>query len=419
MKSVNRLSKGCNEEVLQSLFSNNWRNVFIGKAGAGKTYTLKNAGSNYDITLLGPSNLAAMVLGGQTLCSWLGVRDLSINSLSLINIDRIKSKIVNISMNPSSQYKAVYIDEMSYFNTTLFEFIDKLFDEINQYLLSLNQPIVYLIWGGDFLQLKTINGEPIHTSTLLSSYHITITDNVYRQSDIAWKDCLSAVREGRVNDVKYYFSQPSNQKKHLSTTLLKPSTLGPYGIHIVGTKTDVENQAALICLELGAENNTQRFSYWNGTKSLINTRPSTKPIKPPRKYLHLTKGIRVKVSKNDKSNGLVKGMFGTVHYCDSSVIEVIFDNQTHFTYSYDDSQPLDLEPGNVCTVHSIQGITIPSGSIALVDLNATFTANTEGGLYVCLSRTVRPQDTIIVCRSWNILKSKLHTDLSVIHKGLY
>lgn len=417
---ITRLSKASPQVILNSLFSPNWRSMFIGKAGAGKTYVLRNAGSEYNITLLGPSNLAAMVLGGQTLCSWLGVTDLLPNSLVNIDVDKVRRQLVEIAMNPSYTYRAVYIDEMSFFSSQVFNFIDELFEQINKYLLKEGLPIIYLIWGGDFLQLRTINGEPIHTSPLLSFYNITITEDVYRQSNEEWKECLSAVREGRSNDVKEYFSNPINQKKHLSTTLLHPNVLGPYGIHIVGTKADVKAQAALVCLMMSNGNNTSRFSYWNSYKPLPVTKPaSNKPIKRERDYLHLTKGVRVKVSNGDKKNSLVKGMFGTVHDCSSNKVEVKFDSGLHYTYEYDNTSMLALEPGNVCTVHSIQGITIPSGSIALVDLNAAFTARTEGGLYVCLSRTERPEDTIITCKSWSDIRDKILTDKEVISKGLY
>ena len=90
---INKLkSNASNQDILNSLFSYNWRNMFIGKAGAGKTYVLRTAGSNYNIELLGPSNLAASALGGRTLCSWLGgVRDLSQVTLNSIDKDRITS----------------------------------------------------------------------------------------------------------------------------------------------------------------------------------------------------------------------------------------------------------------------------------------------------------------------------------------
>ncbi|MFM6402474.1 MAG: hypothetical protein ACKPFF_37835, partial [Planktothrix sp.] len=111
---ITRLSKASPQVILNSLFSPNWRSMFIGKAGAGKTYVLRNAGSEYNITLLGPSNLAAMVLGGQTLCSWLGVTDLLPNSLVNIDVDKVRRQLVEIAMNPSYTYRAVYIDEMSF-----------------------------------------------------------------------------------------------------------------------------------------------------------------------------------------------------------------------------------------------------------------------------------------------------------------
>lgn len=405
---ITRLSKASPQVILNSLFSPNWRSMFIGKAGAGKTYVLRNAGSEYNITLLGPSNLAAMVLGGQTLCSWLGVMDLTPKSLASIDVDRLSRKLVALSMDPSCIYKGIYIDEMSFFNTELFHFLDKVFEQVNVYLLSEGLPIIYLIWGGDFLQLETIEGNPIYTSPLITQYNITITQDVYRQSEEVWKECLNAIREGRSDDVKDYFRDPYVQRTQLTNTLLKTSALGPKGVHIVGKQEDVYLYSSASCNELARENKAPRYAYWNGYTKARKYR-----------YLHLTKGIRVKAGKNDHRNQIVKGLFGTVQDCSKDTVEVLFDNGVEHTYKYSKESQLWLEPGGVCTVHSIQGLTIPKGSIALIDLLSSFTACTKGGLYVATSRTENAFDTMLVVNKWSDIGSRILTDKEVISKGLY
>lgn len=424
INNVNRLSnKASSKDTLNALFNlTNWRSMFIGKAGAGKTHTLSKAGNEYYIELLAPSNLAAMLLGGRTLCSWLGVTKLTPQSLLHIDENKIIRELVGISMNPSYKYRAVYIDEMSFFNTEVFEHLDKMFDKINSYLLSKGLPIIHLIWGGDFLQLKTIGGKPIYNSPLVSNYNIVITPNVYRQKNQDWLDCLSAVREGRVNEVKDYFSNPKVQRTQISTTLLEPTALGPKGIHIVGTNDDVVNQAAFACLQISEKNKTPRYAFWNGYKKVnedLDEPPNSKPILKPKRYLHLTKGIRVKASNKELHGKIVKGIYGTVQDCSSNTVEVLFDNEIKYTYKYDGKSPLLLEPGGVATVYSIQGITIPEGSIAMVDINATFTVRPLGSLYVCLSRTVSELGTILICNTFKEIERALNVDTKVIAQGLY
>lgn len=408
---INRLSPSTSsKDVLNSLFSPNWRGMFIGKAGAGKTYVLRNAGPEYNIVLLGPSNLAAMVLGGKTLCSWLGgIQDTTKESLDSIDEDRIRRALISMAMDPLPKFRGVYIDEMSFFDVEVFRKVDKIFDTTNKFLVDKGYPLIHLIWGGDFLQLETIGGNPIYTSPLMENYKVTITPNVYRQKDEDWKACLSAMREGRVDEVKDYFKDPHVQATQLTTTLLKPSAMGPKGIHIVGKREDVDTYAASVCLELSTEKGTPRFSYWNG----YTQRPSRQ------RFLHLTQGIRVKAGKKVDNKNIVKGLFGSVQECSKDRIDVVFDNGVEHTYLYNPKSQLYLEPGSVATVHSVQGLTIPSGSIALLDLMSPFTCSTKGGLYVGASRTERPQDTVIVCRSWADIKNKLLTDKGVIGKGLY
>lgn len=425
INNINRLSNtATSKDTLNALFTpTNWRSMFIGKAGAGKTHTLSKAGEEYYIELLAPSNLAAMLLGGRTLCSWLGVTKLTPQSLLNVDENKIIRKLVGISMDPSYKYRAVYIDEMSFFNTNVFEHIDKMFNKINSYLLSKGLPIIHLIWGGDFLQLKTIGGEPIYNSPLIKQYNVVITPNVYRQKNQDWLDCLSAVREGRVEEVRDYFKNPTVQRTQISTTLLKPTALGPKGIHIVGTNDDVVNQAAFACLQISEENKTARYAFWNGYKKPPEDSDEppdlTKPILKPKRYLHLTKGIRVKASNKELHGKIVKGIYGTVHDCSSDTVEVLFDNGIQYTYKYDGKSPLLLEPGGVATVYSIQGITIPEGSVAMVDIKATFTVKPLGSLYVALSRTVSELGTILICNMFKDIEQALNVDRKVIAQGLY
>lgn len=422
INNINRLSStSTSQDTLNALFSpSNWRSMFIGKAGAGKTYTLRQANDNYMIELLAPSNLAAWQLGGKTLCKFLGLEELTPDTLLGINENKIRNYLIGIAMDPSYLYRGVYIDEMSFFNVQTFEFIDGMFERINAYLQVNNLPLIHLIWGGDYLQLRTIGGKPIYMSPLLSKYSIVITPNVYRQTDPTWLECLSAVREGRIKEVKDYFSNPQVQRNQISTTLIHPTCLGPYGIHIVGTNDDVIAQAAIDCLEISNTNKTPRYSFWNGYKSTVSKNKNIDPLKPQKKdknFLHLTKGIRVKAS--DKGNGIVKGQYGTVLDCGPDRVDVKFDKGIEHTYRYDGSSKLDLKPGGVATVYSVQGITIPEGSIAMVNINATFAAKPKGSLYVMLSRSVEALGTCIICNKWSEIERWIDVDRNVIAMNLF
>jgi hypothetical protein len=195
--------------------------------------------------------------------------------------------------------------------------------------------------------------------------------------------------------------------------------MGPRGIHIVGTRKDVRTYGASACFNLSKESGMPWFTFWNGYKN--KTPKDFKNVtRLDKSYLHVTQGMRVKAKDRVQGKAeIVKGLFGTVNGCGKDKIEVLFDNGMEFTYSYREDTELPLEYGSVCTVHSIQGITIPDGSIALVDLLAPFTAKTEGGLYVCLSRTELPEGTIIVANQWSDVEDRWYCDVDAIEKGYY
>jgi hypothetical protein len=73
----------------------------------------------------------------------------------------------------------------------------------------------------------------------------------------------------------------------------------------------------------------------------------------------------------------------------------------------------------VATVYSVQGITIPEGSIAMVNINATFAAEPLGSLYVMLSRTVKAFETCIVCNKWSEIERWIKADSNVIAMNLF
>jgi hypothetical protein len=170
-----------------------------------------------------------------------------------------------------------------------------------------------------------------------------------------------------------------------------------------------------MCAELARENKAPRYCYQIGYTYNKNSRGGNERSN---RYIHLTKGIRVKAAKG-LGGGIVKGLFGNVVHCNKHSIDVQYDNGIEYTYSYKEGELLHLEPGNVVTVHSVQGLTLPEGSVAMVDLLAPFTAEPNGGFYVAASRTKRPEDTIFICHTWSQMRDKIHTDMDVISLGLY
>jgi len=179
------------------------KNVFItGPGGVGKTAIIKLFNENNkhrNIAITSTTGTSAILLGGDTLYSFLGLR------LGKEPIETMIEYIKKRKYLLKRWYKTdiLIIDEISMLNSNLF---DKIY-EISQILRKNNKPFggIQLILSGDFLQLPCI--EKKDNFCFNSKYwNLSVDNTIYlneivRQiNDYVFQNCLNNIRLGNITD---------------------------------------------------------------------------------------------------------------------------------------------------------------------------------------------------------------------------
>jgi ATP-dependent DNA helicase PIF1 len=173
-----------------------------GSAGTGKSYTIKyiieylnNANKNFAITA--STGTAAVMIGGQTLHSFLGL-GLGTGSIKDIlgNILKNKKKHENIL-----KLDVLIIDEISMIDKELFEKISEVLSIIKSSEACFGN--IQLILVGDFCQLAPVKGRYCFLSNIWNKINIKIVllEKLIRQDgDQLFQKILKIVRKGKCTD---------------------------------------------------------------------------------------------------------------------------------------------------------------------------------------------------------------------------
>jgi ATP-dependent DNA helicase PIF1 len=176
--------------------------LLTGSAGTGKSYTIKyiieylnNANKNFAITA--STGTAAVMIGGQTLHSFLGL-GLGTGSIKDIlgNILKNKKKYENIL-----KLDVLIIDEISMIDKELFEKISEVLSIIKSNELCFGN--IQLILVGDFCQLAPVKGKYCFLSDIWNKINIKIVllEKLIRQDeDQLFQNILKIVRKGKCTD---------------------------------------------------------------------------------------------------------------------------------------------------------------------------------------------------------------------------
>ena len=177
--------------------------IFLtGSAGTGKSFTIKyimeylrNNNKNYALTAM--TGTAAVLIGGQTLHSFLGL-GLGKGSIKEIfnNIIKSKKKYENIL-----KLDTLIIDEISMLDKDLFEKISDLLCLIKSSDIYFGN--IQLILIGDFCQLAPVKGHYCFLSEIWNKMNIRIIllEKLIRQSeDLLFQNILRIVRKGKCTD---------------------------------------------------------------------------------------------------------------------------------------------------------------------------------------------------------------------------
>jgi ATP-dependent DNA helicase PIF1 len=176
--------------------------LLTGSAGTGKSYTIKyiieylnNANKKYAITA--STGTAAVIIGGQTLHSFLGLG---------LGTGTVKEILNNILKN-KKKYESILnlevliIDEISMIDKDLFEKISLILSIIKSNDVYFGN--IQIILVGDFCQLAPVKGKYCFLADIWNKMNIKIVllEKLIRHNeDLLFQQILKIVRKGRCTD---------------------------------------------------------------------------------------------------------------------------------------------------------------------------------------------------------------------------
>lgn len=376
MDSLNTKQQQAVEAVL------NGKNIFLtGPGGTGKSFTIK-----YIIELLkdkkygltATTGTAAVLIGGQTINSFLGI-GLGSGKIS----DIIKNIISNKSIyNRILKLDVLIIDEISMLDDALFDKISNVLSDIksniDKKLADVPFGGIQMIFVGDFCQLAPVKGLYCFLSKLWDKLDmdIIILDELVRQSgDILFQKILSIVRKGKCTDN--------------IITVLEQLKMTQFAENIIPTKLYPINE------DVDKINNIeiQRLKDNGNSSVMYKTTCSYGYEKTALNYnVELTEKAQVIITRNiDIGKGLVNGTRGVIKYLGSEyVIIQDVNNNTHAINYYKDIinkkkatyiLHMPIRTSYALSIHKSQGMTIDAVEL---DLGANIFA--YGQTYTALSR---------------------------------
>lgn len=376
MDSLNTRQQHAVEAVL------NGKNIFLtGPGGTGKSFTIKYIiellkDKNYGLTAT--TGTAAVLIGGQTINSFLGI-GLGSGKIS----DIIKNIISNKSIyNRILKLDVLIIDEISMLDDALFDKISNVLSDIksnvDKKLADVPFGGIQMIFVGDFCQLAPVKGLYCFLSKLWDKLDmdIIILDELVRQSgDILFQKILSIVRKGKCTD------NIITVLERLKTTQFSENII-PTKLYPINEDVDKINNIEI-----------QKLKDKGNLSVMYKTTCSYGYEKTASKYnVELTEKAQVIITRNiDISNGLVNGTRGVIKYLGSEyVIIQDVNNNTHAINYYKDiinkkkATYILHMPIRTCyalSIHKSQGMTIDAVEL---DLGANIFA--YGQTYTALSR---------------------------------
>ena len=379
-------------------------NFFItGKAGTGKSFLLdafkKTTQKRYIV--LAPTGIAALNVGGATLHSTFGYRNL-VN----LDIDEISFKTIRLKSEKQLVLKhidTIIIDEISMVRADTFDKIDRILKVINENDEPFGGKQIMLF--GDLFQLPPIaqakEREYLYAryrglhffcahAYKYSNFHFReLTINHRQKEDAAYFDILNRVRDGSVT---------SEDIQTLNARLVQDFSVYDRFTTLLPTKAEVEklNQYHISQLK-----DSKEYTY---RATIVKDKypekqHSLEAIFPIASTLRLKKGVLVMMVANDPNHRWVNGSLGIVNELSNSRISVSIDERTYdiepfefseqeITYKngklvYEDVLTVSqypIVPAYAMTIHKSQGKTY---QYIICNINGCFA---DGQAYVALSR---------------------------------
>lgn len=399
-------------------------NVFItAPAGTGKTFlinhfcsTVKEEYPTRNIALTSTTGVSAVLIGGSTLHSYLGI------GLGEENVENMTKKILFSGPAPApvrgngrregkgglkadiwKKLDVLVIDEISMLSPILFDKLEHVARNVRGNDLPFGG--IQLILSGDLLQLPVVKGG-IKKDLIIDakSWSDCIGENVIflkeimRQNDPLFKEILLKIRIGNIDDqVKTVLSEHAPEESH-STNNIKPTRL-------FCLKKYVQNLNEIELRKLQTKGN----KFFNFT-ALIKPLPDKKCSEAQFKFLSdrfvsnattpenlriceeaqvmLTFNANTEAGLVNGSRGIITGFSGKkfpiVKFMNGVEMEVephLWEISNDFGKKVGYFKQIPLKIAYALTIHSCQGATLDNAEVDLSD------AFEFGQIYTALSRT--------------------------------
>lgn len=347
--------------------------LLIGQAGTGKSKLLRDLSSRLpgtNVYITSTTGISALNIGGITLHSFLGIQ---LGTGSREQIARmVKARASKFLLKRNA---VLCIDEVSMLPLELFEKLDYAFQQLRQCVEPFGG--IQILLSGDFLQLEPIKQELMYKSKLIGCFEKIILEENYRQKeDPEFQTLLDNLR----------FDKLTTKDLELIEVAGKQSNDGIMVFCLNKDINRVNNQElqAIKTPEIQYE-----AKYTGDARYALELRKQfeSRGIDT----LVLKKDLKVMLTRNDSSSGLVNGSIGViidfkngnplVRFSDKVVLvgRVSWDIDIGNVTMASASQ-IPLVMAFACSVHKIQGLTLEE---ATIDLRNAF-CNHQ--VYVALSR---------------------------------
>jgi len=370
-----------------------YKNILLtGVAGSGKSSLIKIFVKNYshvrNIAITSTTGTSALLVGGTTLHSYLGI------GYGSDSVETLTNKICTWGWLRKrwNQLECLIIDEVSMLSPDLF---DKL-EEIARIVRNDERPFggLQIILSGDFLQLPVVGSEQFcfeakSWNTVIDE--VVYLDQIIRQGDPTFQQVLNSVRMGNVTEeVRSVLDSRIGVELHNS-----------YGIQptkLYSTNRDVD-RVNDVELDKLAEDGRQFYEYemeivvYPGVSNRTAAIEKFLKYCPAQQTLQLCLGAQVILLRNiDLSNGLANGSRGVVTSFVGETPVVRFLNGEervidYYTWEVVESekkilraQQIPLRVAYAISIHRSQGCSL---DYAEVDLTNIFSYSQS---YVALSR---------------------------------
>lgn len=400
-----------NEEqskIITDIMKNNKNVVILGSAGTGKSTVVKEIikecnKNNVNIGITATTGCAAILIGGSTLHSFMGIGTAQEEPQHLVN-NILSKKNILLKLY---KLQILLIDEISMMNAEMFTKVSNVLSIIR----NNSKPFggIQVIMVGDFYQLPPVTGEFCFKSEIWKDmdFNIHQLTKIYRQSDMYFQELLERAKQSIITQEDIEVLKKC--KYHKFSNDISPTRL--YALNVnVKTINDIEYS------KLNTTEKEYKTIYKNKKSQQYASKYQIEDT------LKLRIGAQVMVTKNiDFDNNIINGTRGVVVSMSDANVTIKLTNHNNYTIGWskinsadDDSIQIEYIPIKLAwaiTIHKSQGVTLDCAEIDLGD--DIFQC---GQAYTALSRVKDLNSVRIV----NLCKNsfKTHSDVHSFYKHI-